>query len=75
MAPESFLYFAANFALFALALLWWLDVYRPGRLRDRVSRGTAILFAALQGAAVMWSVARSGPVSIVHPWLATMAMV
>jgi ABC-type transport system involved in cytochrome c biogenesis permease subunit len=75
VAPEVFLYFAANFALFALVLLRWLDVYRLGRVRERMSRGTAILFAALQCAAVLWSVARSGPVSVVHPWLATMTMV
>jgi len=75
VAPESFLYFAANFVLFALVLLRWLDVYRPGRVQDPVSGGTLFVFAALQGAAVTWSIARSGLVSIVHPWLATMAAV
>jgi ABC-type transport system involved in cytochrome c biogenesis permease subunit len=75
VAPESILYFTANFALFALVLLRWLDVRRPGRVQDRVSGGALFVFAALQGAAVIWSVVRSGVVSIVHPWLATMVMV
>lgn len=75
MVPESLLYFAANFALFALVLLRWLDVRWPGRVQDRRWRGTAILLAALQGAAVIWSVARLGTASIVHPWLAIMATV
>jgi len=75
VAPESLLYFAANFALFGLVLLRWLDMRWPGRAQDRLWRGTAILLAALQGAAVIWSVARLGTVSIVHPWLAIMATV
>jgi len=75
VVPESLLYLAANFALFALVLLRWLDVRWPGRVQDRLWRGTAILVTALQGAAVIWSFARLGMVSMVHPWLATMATV
>ena len=75
MAPESLLYFAANFALFALVLLRWVDVRQPGRMQARLWRGMTIVLAAIQGAAVIWSVARLGMVSIVHPWLATMATV
>jgi ABC-type transport system involved in cytochrome c biogenesis permease subunit len=75
VAPDALLYLSANFALFALILLRWLDVRRPGRAQDRLWRGTAVLLAALQGAAVILSVSRLGVASVVHPWLAIMATI
>jgi ABC-type transport system involved in cytochrome c biogenesis permease subunit len=75
MTPESILYLGANFALFALVLLRWRDVYRPRRVQSRVSVGALVLFAVLQMAAVTASIARSELVSLVRPWLATMLAV
>jgi ABC-type transport system involved in cytochrome c biogenesis permease subunit len=72
VVPESYLFFGANLALFALVLLLWWGVRRPERAPDRASRVTLILFAALQSAAVIWATARSGLFSLAHPWLATM---
>jgi ABC-type transport system involved in cytochrome c biogenesis permease subunit len=74
VAPETALYYTANLALFAAVLLRWWNVCRPARIPDRVLRSTLILFVTLQGVALVWSVARSGPPSIAHPWLATMLM-
>ncbi len=72
MLPESFLLFGANLALFALVLLQWWGVRRPERAPDRASRVVLIFFAALQGASVIWAIARSGPFSLAHPSLAAM---
>lgn len=74
MAPETALYYTANLALFAAVLLHWWNVCRPARIPDRVLRSTLILFVILQGVALVWSAAMSGPPSIAHPWLATMLM-
>jgi ABC-type transport system involved in cytochrome c biogenesis permease subunit len=75
MSPENILYLGANLTLFALVLLRWLEACRPGHSHNRMSLGTLLLFGILQGAAIICSLARSGLVSIVHPSLATMAMV
>ena len=74
MAPETALYYTANLALFAAVLLHWWNVCRPARIPDRILRSTLILFVTLQGVALVWSAAMSGPPSIAHPWLATMLM-
>jgi len=75
VAPESILPLGANLALFAFVLLRWWGLHRPERAPDRASRGTLILFAVLQSAAVIWAVVRSGPLSMAHPWLATMLVI
>jgi len=74
VAPETALYYTANLALFAAVLLHWWNVCRPARIPDRILRSTLILFVTLQGVALVWSAAMSGPPSIAHPWLATMLM-
>ncbi len=74
MAPEAALYYTANLALFAAVLLRWWNVCRPARIPDRMLRSTLILFVTLQGVALVWSTAVSGPPSIAHPWLTTMLM-
>jgi ABC-type transport system involved in cytochrome c biogenesis permease subunit len=75
VVAESILSLGANLALFALVLLRWWGVRRPERAPDRTCRATLIIFAALQSAAVIWAIVRSGPFSMAHPWLATMLII
>jgi ABC-type transport system involved in cytochrome c biogenesis permease subunit len=74
VVPESILPFGANLALFALVLLQWWGVRRPRSVPGRASRAALISFVVLQSATVIWAAVRSGPLSIAHPWLATMLL-
>jgi ABC-type transport system involved in cytochrome c biogenesis permease subunit len=75
VAPETFLYFIANLVLFAVVLVGWLEVRRPDGVPGKVSRGLAILFAAVQGMGLIWSGTTLGVFSMAQVWLATMLMV
>lgn len=75
MAVDRFLYFAASFALFGLVLLEWVALRRPLWVTNRLQRGTRLLFLALQGAALICSTVKFGPLAMAHPWPSTMLVI
>jgi hypothetical protein len=72
---DRLLYFAASFALFGLVLLEWLALRRPLWVTSRVLWGTRLLFLTVQGAALIWSAVKFGPLAMAHPWPSTMLVV
>ena len=75
MVSETTFYFIANFVLFAVVILGWLNVRRPDWVPGKVFLGLVILFVAIQGTGLIWSGTRLGAFSMAQPWLATMLMV
>jgi hypothetical protein len=75
VADERLLYFAASFALFGLVLLEWVALRRPQWVTARILRGTRLLFLALQGAALICSIIKFGPLAMAHSWPSTMLVV
>jgi hypothetical protein len=75
VAGDRLLYFAASFALFGLVLLEWVALRRPLWVTSGLLRGTRLLFLALQGAALIWSAIKLGPLAMAHPWPSAMLVV
>jgi hypothetical protein len=72
---DMLLYFAASFALFGSVLLEWVALRRPLWVTTWILRGTRLLFLALQGAALICSTVKLGPLAMAHPWPSTMLVV
>ncbi len=72
---DTTLYFLANLILFALLLLYWVHLFRPDVVSDRIALASLMLFLSCQGTALLLSTLRLGPWALAHPYVGMMLMI
>jgi hypothetical protein len=75
VAVDRAAYLVASFALFAVALLEGMALYRPLWVTKRLLQAIQLLFVGLQGAALICSALKWGLLGMAHPWPGTMLIV